>query len=65
MTTRDRCCCPGVCHTLKFPISGCEYEEKFKQRFSLNYKILPSFYFLYREYSIGKILCLIFAKLNK
>jgi hypothetical protein len=34
--------------------------KKLKQRFSLNFKILPNIYFLYREYSIGKILCLIF-----
>jgi replication factor A1 len=28
--------------------------KKFKQRFSLNFKILPNTYFLYRKYSIGK-----------
>jgi hypothetical protein len=48
-----------------FQFQDVNRKKKLKQRFSLNFKILPSFYFLYREYSIEKKSFVWFSKLNK
>jgi hypothetical protein len=48
-----------VCNTLKFSISGFELREQLNNDFLIILKLF-NIYFLYREFSIGKILCLIF-----
>ena len=54
-----------TCHTLKFLNFRMWLKLKIKQQFSNNFKILPTFIFLHREFSVKENKYWLFSKLNK